>query len=205
MIRANDRTRSLLVVDSAARAGLAVQLRGLIDGKVTNDAFDDQLYEWEHCPDIAVPEIAKFAETLYSSVTVVPQRLVGESALRGEELAAAERCVCFLATEREYRWPDSRDDPSNACECFGVFSFFGLGLAVLIGVAILPEFLIRIGQPVRDYEWELLTVTVALAVNWWNFRRRHRWMHIAWLAANTPSEFQRSAWPFARQEDVETS
>src|SRR5690348_4904237 len=83
-------------------------------------------------PDRAVAAIAHFGWCLYSSDLPLPYRLKGRYAVNDETRRKAERCVLFLGTDEEYRWPDypkeSLRSVAGGCGCNG----FPLGIALLI-------------------------------------------------------------------------
>jgi hypothetical protein len=98
---------AVMVVVRADRDDLALALRQLITGRLTNNEFDDGYYEkWYRCGDSAVAEIAKFGWGLYSS-DVGAYKLKGRHAVSPAEQAMANRAILFLQTELDYEWPIS--------------------------------------------------------------------------------------------------
>lgn len=129
-------TRSLLVnrphydadmIDRVARDRLALTLRRLAAGRITNDECDDVISEFldgrdrpgfcrcgydlrggphEHCPecgavsDPALPEIARFAWGLYSDLST--HKLKGRHALSSSQRRLVAQAVAFLKTDLEY-------------------------------------------------------------------------------------------------------
>jgi hypothetical protein len=96
------------MIDQSIRRSLSQDLRRLITGRMTNDAFDDVYYESYHdSNDRAVREIAGFGYSLYSSDLLWPYRLRGRYTVDKETRSAAARCVLFLRSGCDYEWPDT--------------------------------------------------------------------------------------------------
>jgi hypothetical protein len=93
-------TNDAAMVDRAARTELATSLRRLVDGELTNDAFDAAYYgRWEDSADKAVAETAAFGYSLYSSDLLVSYRLKGRHALPDEGRQTAQHALMFLETD----------------------------------------------------------------------------------------------------------
>lgn len=95
--------------DLTKRRGLAERIRLLIDGQITNDAFDDFLVE-EGClgsPDRTIDEIAWWAWTLYSDTRTY--RLRGQAAVDRDTHAAAARAILLLRSGTDYEWPSLQE------------------------------------------------------------------------------------------------
>lgn len=91
--------------DLSKRCALAERLRWLIDGQITNDAFDDFLVD-EGClgsADRTIDEIAWWAWTLYSDTHTY--RLRGQAAVDSDTRAATARAILLLRSGTDYDWP----------------------------------------------------------------------------------------------------
>lgn len=91
--------------DLVKRRALAERIRWLIDGQITNDAFDDFLVD-EGClgsADRTIDEIAWWAWTLYSDTRTY--RLRGQAAVDSDTHAAAARAILLLRSGADYEWP----------------------------------------------------------------------------------------------------
>ena len=95
--------------DIEKRRALAQQLRWLIGGRITNDQFDDFLYE-ENCldsKDTTIAEIAGWSWGLYSDL--VPYRLKGKHVVTEDVRTAAIRAIVLLRSGEDYEWPRASD------------------------------------------------------------------------------------------------
>lgn len=105
----------MTVRDLKLRRELAQQLRWLVGGRITNDAFDDFLYE-RGClgsDDRTVDELAWWGWTLYSDTHTY--RLTGKHTV-GEDLRlSAVRAVVFLRSNTDYEWPSLQEPFGIAC------------------------------------------------------------------------------------------
>ena len=91
--------------DLAKRRALAEQVRWLIGGRITNDAFENFLYD-EGCfgsEDRTVDEIAWWAWSLYSDARTY--RLMGKHAVDRTTRNRAIRAIVLLRSGQDYRWP----------------------------------------------------------------------------------------------------
>jgi hypothetical protein len=88
------------MIDRAARDVLALALRRLACGRITNDEFDASLRSSE---DIAVIAIADAAWTLYDDFR--EHYLKGRDALPPQAKRGVARCLLFLRSDLEYPWP----------------------------------------------------------------------------------------------------
>lgn len=86
---------------------LSQDMRSLVEGRLTNDAFDD-LYHTKYADsdDRRVREISGFCYGLYHSDTPLPRRLRGPYAVSKEDRRAIARAVLLLRSGRAYEWPD---------------------------------------------------------------------------------------------------
>jgi len=105
------------MIDRAGRDALAVQLRRLASGRVTNAEFDG--VRLDRAEDEALVAIGDAGWSLYDDVFVY--RLRGRRALKPETLEAVARCVLFLDTNLPYEWPPRR--PSIKSICFTLLTF----------------------------------------------------------------------------------
>ena len=99
-----DRIRLMTVstmINREGRTKLAHSLRQLVDGEITTDQFE--LFELGRSGDIAINEIWYYATTLYHGL--YPYRLRSKHALFQDDREQLERCIMFLNSELEYRWP----------------------------------------------------------------------------------------------------
>lgn len=91
--------------DLAKRRALAERIRWLIGGRITNDAFENFLYD-EGCfgsEDRTIDEIAWWAWSLYSDTSTY--RLVGKRSVDRETRDAAIRAIVLLRGGQDYPWP----------------------------------------------------------------------------------------------------
>jgi hypothetical protein len=94
------------MIDAKLRRQLAQDLRSLLAGRVTNDAFDDLYYEhYADSDDLAVQEIARFAWSFYSSDTLTAYRLRGRYRVGKPTRRIAAKAVLFLRTIDDYSYP----------------------------------------------------------------------------------------------------
>jgi hypothetical protein len=93
-------------MDPQLRKRLSQDLRRLVTGRMTNDAFDDAYYEqYSSSNDSAIAAVAEFGFGLYSSDTLMAYRLRGRHRLGRTTRRAAARCVLFLRSKLAYEWP----------------------------------------------------------------------------------------------------
>jgi hypothetical protein len=92
------------VVDLEARRKLAEAARALVSGRISNDEFESRIPESE---DPAVLEVySKGFWLLYGDLS--EHRLAGSRRLSRESRQFAARCILFLKSSEEYRWPHER-------------------------------------------------------------------------------------------------
>ena len=87
-------------IDKPARTRHAKLLRNLVNGRITNDEYEDSIPTSE---DPAVYEV--FADggwLLYSDMK--EYKLIGKQALNKEQRKFAAKCILFLRSEIPYRW-----------------------------------------------------------------------------------------------------
>lgn len=169
-------------MDQSERYELATNLRKLVTGRMTNDAFDDLYYE-KYCvsEDPAVREIARFGWSLYSSDLIWSYKLIGRYALPGSLKKRAAHAVLFLNTSQEYQYPIAPDRP-----------IYGL-VAVLFGFASL---IVIVGYTFHPFAF-LAAITLILIVLLTlksSYGRREE---------NTSSlDLTSKIWPFANDDDL---
>ena len=90
------------MIDRQARSQLAVCLRHLASGRISNDVFDERApYSSE---DRAVNAIWWQAWHLYSDLR--EHKLTGRDRLSQDTRRAVTRWIVFLHSDLEYQWPD---------------------------------------------------------------------------------------------------
>jgi hypothetical protein len=89
------------MVDRTQRDAARRVLRRFIDGEITNDEFEAQFPR--SAEDSAIPAIKANAWILYSDLR--QHKLTGKYAPNAEIRAILERCVLFLETDLEFKWP----------------------------------------------------------------------------------------------------
>ena len=92
------------MIDRAGRAALAVHLRRLASGRLTNAEFDS--VRLDRSEDEALVAIGDAGWSLYDDFFVY--RLRGRRALNSEALDAVARCILFLDSDLPYEWPARR-------------------------------------------------------------------------------------------------
>jgi hypothetical protein len=89
------------VIDRPAREHLALLLRRLADGRISNDDFDDN-YAFKS-PDSGVQAVAEEGWALYGDYWTY--RLRGHHALARPVLRRVAQSILFLHSDCEYEWP----------------------------------------------------------------------------------------------------
>ena|SRR6266487_1500218 len=92
------------MIDRAGRAALAVHLRRLGSGRLTNAEFDS--VRLDRSEDQALVAIGDAGWMLYDDFFVY--RLRGRRALSSQTLDAVARCILFLDSDLPYEWPARR-------------------------------------------------------------------------------------------------
>ena len=175
------------MIDPKTRAELSLALANLIEGRMTNDKFDDLYAEcWADSADRAVAMIAEFGHCLYTDV--MTYRLEGAHAVDDETREVANRCVLFLRADLEYGWPSP---PGTGLQCgvggLTIFLFLPFGIVLLISAAIFRTAgLLLAGLAVLVVCWFLWKWSRDDATPPW----REYWAH-----------GDREAWPFLRLAD----
>jgi len=120
------------MVDLKERAALREALTELIEGRMTNDQFDD-LYacQWAESRDRAVVMIGDFGHCLYTDL--MTYRLEGRHAMDSETRKIAQRCLRFLLSDSEYAWPEPPGARlQSAAWGLAIFLLLPLGIVLLI-------------------------------------------------------------------------
>jgi hypothetical protein len=92
------------VIDRVGRSRLALQLRRLASGRLTNAEFDS--VRLDSSQDEALVALGDAGWSLYDDSLVY--RLRGRRALAPDTLEAVARCVLFLDSDLPYEWPPLR-------------------------------------------------------------------------------------------------
>lgn len=188
------------MVDVSARRELSQNLRRLVTGRMTNDEFDELVYD-PSCDsaDGAVRNIAEFGYCLYSSDLLWSYRLKGRHAVPREERRTAARCVLFLRSALEYEWPPTPDNPTaRLLQGLSIFLGIPLGLALLI--MCVPLFFTD-AWPEMIGEIFLAAAAVLAFSFWmivvypWRTSRSARWQ--AFVQSG-----DYDVWPFLRRSDL---
>jgi hypothetical protein len=186
------------MIDAELRKSLSQDIRRLVGGRMTNDAFDDVYYEaYEASADRSVRETATFCYGLYSSDLPIPYRLRGWHAVDDETKTTAARCVLFLRSGFEYEWPEAPDNPLVRLLA-GLAMFLGLPAGIAILLVSIPLALSgpdEMTAPLAIAGAILLLGSAALAFCW------------PWFLANDWKSFQESGdhdvWPFVKRKDFD--
>jgi hypothetical protein len=189
------------MIDHELRRELSQDLRRLVTGRITNDAFDDLYFgRYGRSSDRAVNEIAEFGWGLYSSDLLWPYSLRGRHATSKANRRAAARSVLFLRSGLEYDWPR---EPSSAMHCLIGALAFNLGLPGGIALLICSVPFLIGGVEDVDFLWPVAGLGLANTIlsGWYlsGGGDRTRFQSLAfqnWLRAG---DFD--VWPFLRRED----
>ena len=92
------------MVDRAGRDRLALLLRRLASGRITNADFEGE--RLDRSTDEALVALGDAGWSLYNDFGIY--RLHGKHALSPDALKAVARCVLFLDTDLHYEWPPRR-------------------------------------------------------------------------------------------------
>jgi hypothetical protein len=189
------------MIDRQARNELAISLGRLAAGELTNDEFDDVYFgKWNQSSDAAVAEIAGFGWTLYDDTRKKPYRLSGPDAVPEKVRPFVERALRFLASEREYEWPQGvfgiRPASGTALIWFRVWIVLYVLLLLAITIVLVfeksrtPLFIDLVGLGA-------LAAMIHLMIVYARGRERRK----RFLAA---SDFD-SAWPYLTSAEVESA
>jgi hypothetical protein len=188
------------MIDHELRNSLSQDVRRLITGRMTNDAFDDAYYEtYETSDDCAVTAIASFCYCLYSS-DLWTYRLRGRHAVDDETRSIAARSVLFLRSGLEYEWPPMPDNPALRMLA-SLAMFLGLPAGVAISLICIPLALSGsddgITGPLAILGPLLLIGSTALEFFW------SRLLSEDWKAFQDSGDHD--VWPFIRRKDFDTA
>ena len=129
------------MIDHELRKSLSQDVRRLITGRMTNDAFDDMYYgAYESSADRAIRAISSSCYSLYSSDVLLPYRLRGIHAVDEDTRLTAARAVLFLRSGFEYEWPDFPDLPLIRI-LRGFASQWGIPAGAVLSLICIPVFL----------------------------------------------------------------
>jgi hypothetical protein len=189
------------MIDSELRIQLSQDLRRLVTGRMTNDAFDDLYHGHYICSqDRAVAAIAGFGWGLYSSDTLTPYRLKGRHSVSKVDRRVAARSILFLRSGLEYHWPDYPSFLAN--RLLGAFAF-NLGLPGGIALLICSVPLLAAGIEGVEFLWPVAALgLLSTAFSVWYLCSGANRMEVtspAWQ--NWISAGDIDAWPFLRRED----
>jgi hypothetical protein len=186
------------MIDQEVRRSLSQDVRRLITGRMTNDAFDEAYYEtYEASDDRAVSEVASFCYGLYSSDLLFPYRLRGRHAVDDETRSAAARAVLFLRSGFEYEWPEMQDFPQLRI-LRGLALSLGLPAGAVLSAICIPVFL---SEPSREIGLLALLGVVLLvssiALLFWQPSA----VSDNWKAFRESGDYE--VWPFLRRADFD--
>lgn len=120
------------MVDRKSRIQLALALRRLAAGRITNDEFDDEAFAMfcDRTDDPALAELSTYGWLHYSDLW--KYRLRGQHALSREARKGIARAVLFLKTDDEYVHGDNavRGDCSGKSSIRSCLALLGIPLAV---------------------------------------------------------------------------
>lgn len=176
------------MIDRPARDRLALNLRRLVSGRISNDAFSEA--RPEASPDRAVRQIWEWGDRLYDDMRAY--RLTGKDRLPKKTRRSAAQAVLFLRSDRPYEWPDLPE----------AFATRNLAVAAS-GIVLLAAAgtLLYLGLPGGAELWALGLIVVALsaavlAFGPWSVRGQwRRWRRQGEMAA----------WPFLDRKALESA
>jgi len=173
------------------RDELAMALRQLVVGEMTNDQFDDGYYEeWHDSEDTAVRELARFGWGLYSSDLLIPYKLKGRHAVSNEVRDMAGRAIAFLQTDLEYEWPPDVE---------GVIPFWclwGPGFYLCFAIAFLAV-AVSYSRMLTALPWLLGFASLISPIHWlMTHSERERQLDVFYASGDF------SIWPFMNREDL---
>jgi len=176
-----------------ARAELSGAITELINGRISNDEFDEVYYGLcFRSPDRTVAELGGFAWGLYSSDLLMPYYLEGRHALAPEERAMMERALLFLSTDLEYAWPEF---PGTSYSwSVQHYILLPVGVVALLYAVLWAVFV----SPAGIWDGIVPVVIVVVPVVWLYWLLGHaRHLSITEFWASDPKH----VWPFTSEED----
>lgn len=186
------------MVDSSARRNLSENLRRLVTGRMTEDAFDD-VYVDEYCrsEDAAVKEIGEFGYRLFSGDIPLSYGLKGHHEDDEDARAFGARSVLFLRTELQYEWPPMPEQ-SLASGLLELLSALGFYLGVALMLVSLPCLIIG-GTDLSVGLFFGLPGIVLFGFGVFYLFRRPNLDSAEWQAYRASGD--PDVWPFVRQTD----
>ena len=170
---------------SKDRARLKAAFAELVEGRMSNDEFDELYYErCEQSADRGVAEIGGFAYSLYPSDLLTPFYLKGRYTLDPEIRAIAERALLFLRTDLEYGWPD-----------FPAISWIRMVQWYVLAPGCVMSAFLQFPATAADLDVAILPWAVAFGFL--------RWLDGAMRKAYWKSG-PKDAWPFFSEDDLRT-
>jgi len=176
-----------------ARAELSGAVTELINGRMSNDEFDEVYYRLcVRSPDRTVVELGGFAWGLYSSELLVPYYLEGRHALGPDERAMMERAVLFLSTNLEYAWPEF---PGSSWSWAAQhYILLPVGVVALLYAVIWAV----VASPGGVWDGIVPAVVVAVPLVWLYWLLGHARRDVI---AEFWSSGPKHVWPFSSEED----
>lgn len=171
------------MIDRESRIILANNVKMLIEGEVTNDAFDD-LEHLCRSNDLAIAAVWTYCHCLYSSATLFPYRLTGRHRPANEVRLIVNRCIAFLNSDCEYTWSSIP---------FMVKS--NIGLMLLVRICLFSVFLSVLLFTIGKWDWSFVALALVgsqLIVFVGSFARSM----MGNMSRNQSIEAQKSSWPF---------
>lgn len=177
-----------MVVMRAKRDELALALRRLVIGRMTNDDFDDRYSEkWYRCEGAAVSEVADFGWSLYSDFPTY--KLKGRHAVPPEDREIASRAILFLQTDLDYQWP------KNVKGVVPFFSLWGPGCFLFCGLILLLLAAFSTGW--NAVMFAVMGFLAIIPLFHWLATRRGRQEELEEFCSGGDCDI----WPFNRRED----
>jgi hypothetical protein len=169
------------MINRCERDNLANQLRRLLEGEISNDAFIASPPSSDDDPALL---------SIWSFITdycedVLPYRFRGMRAPSSEMTATVDRCVLFLQSDLEYEWP--------------VFPSDGFPYYLLAVTCLVLSVIMGFGSKQWCIAMSMLALSTVLFVFFWLYRRtvQRKREQSFW------SHGDRQVWPFLRQADYE--
>jgi hypothetical protein len=172
------------------RRELAIGLRELFGGAITNDQFDDRYYSaWYQSADPAVRDIASFGWSHYSDSH--RYRLRGWNAPSNDSLDTADRCILYLHADLPYVYPPDVEGVTP------YLALMGPGFWLIVGAVLL----LIAGLSGGSILFCLLGMACMLPTALWAAKyNSRRAAEAAFRAAGDTA-----VWPFACREDFDAA
>jgi hypothetical protein len=180
-----------------ARSRLHKGLDDLITGRITDLEFDEVYDELNCSPDRAVAEISTFGWGLYSDC--VTYRITEHYRIHPKTGEIAERCLLFLGTDVEYKWPQSLRLTWKVVAGGLGYNLFPVGIA--LSLVSLPLLILAMGEP-NDFIYFLACGVPGFSIlaccywlwDWSNRRDSPAWKKY-WASGD------QHAWPFLTRNE----